>query len=240
MNKILIALLLLISQTCFAQFGPELVIPAESIKEIDDYFRAISLDQVESVKESLKNKDLSPNTLSKYGEAPLPYAIKENSNKVFKYLLQVTDIDVNFENKNNENALMIAALMGRMDLLQMLVEKKGAEIDKDGWTALHYAASKGHLDIVTYLVQKEADVNAESPNQITPLMLACQFGHIQVVKFLLDHDADLSVQTTNGKTAIDFAMQANQREIANGLKSRWKKVYEKDYLENTQAMANKN
>ena len=82
------------------------------IPEIDTYYRRISFDDVDGVKKSLSNKDLSPNTLSKYGDAPLVYAVKEDSYKVFKYLLQVPDIDINLENKSTENALMMLAFKG--------------------------------------------------------------------------------------------------------------------------------
>jgi ankyrin repeat protein len=203
----------------------EIVIP-----EIDTYFRRISFDDVEGVKKSLNNKDLSPNTLSKYGDAPLPYAVKEDAYKVFKYLLQVTDIKVNMENKSTENALMMLAFKGKLDLVKYMVEEIGVEPDKDGWTPLHYAATAGHLDIVEYLISKEVDIDAQSPSNTTPLMMAARFGHIKVVKYLLDNEADLSLHNTQNLTAIDFAYLYNQKEIGDGLRSRWKKLYGDEYV----------
>jgi hypothetical protein len=50
-----------------------------------------------------------------------------------------------------------------------------------------------------------------------------------VVKLLLDRDADLSKMNNLKMTAIDFAEQHNQTEIAEGLKSRWLKLYKKPY-----------
>ncbi len=203
----------------------EIVIP-----EIDTFFRRISFDDVEGVKKSLNNKDLSPNTQSKYGDASLPYAVKEDSYKVFKYLLQVPDININMENKSTENALMMLAFKGKLDLVKYMVEEMGAEPDKDGWTPLHYAATKGHLDVVEYLISKEVDVDAHSPSNTTPLMFAARYGHIKVVKYLLDNDADLSLHNAQNLTAIDFAYLNNQKEIGDGLRSRWKKLYGIDYI----------
>jgi ankyrin repeat protein len=213
-----------------AQADPDFPFPKESIPQIDSYFKSIEIDDVAGVKKSLEFKDLSVNTLSKYGDAPLPFAVKSSSYKVFKYLLQIPDINVNFENSHSENALMLCALNGDLESVKYLVEVMGAEIEKDGWTPLHYAATKGNLNVVEYLVAKEADVNVESPNKLTPLMLAAKYGYIRVVKFLLDHEADLSMTNYQGQTAIDLAAAANQKEIADGLKSRWKKIYGKDYL----------
>jgi ankyrin repeat protein len=61
-------------------------------------------------------------------------------------------------------------------------------------------------------------------------MLAARYGHIRVVKYLLDLDADLSLHNTQNLTAIDFALMNNQKEIADGLISRWKKLYGTDYV----------
>jgi ankyrin repeat protein len=214
-----------ITTSLYAQNSKDEVIP-----EIDIFFRYISFDDVEGVKKSLKNKDLSPNTLSKYGDAPLPYAVKEDSYKVLKYLLQVPDINIDMENKSTENAVMMLAFKGKLDLIKMMVDDLGAEPDKDGWAPLHYAATNGHLEVVQYLLSKEVDVDAQSPSDTTPLMLAARYGHIRVVKYLLDLDADLSLHNTQNLTAIDFALMNNQKEIADGLISRWKKLYGTDYV----------
>lgn len=213
------------TSSLYAQNSKDEVIP-----EIDAFFRYISFDDVEGVKKSLKNKDLSPNILSKYGDAPLPYAVKEDSYKVFKYLLQVPDINIDMENKSTENAVMMLAFKGKLDLVKMMVDDLGAEPEKDGWAPLHYAATNGHLEVVQYLISKEVDVDAQSPSDTTPLMLAARYGHIKVVKYLLDHEADLSLHNTQDLTAIDFALMNNQKEIADGLRSRWKKLYGTDYV----------
>jgi len=223
-------LLMQVLPSAYAQNSAPENTKEEIIPEIDAFFRYILLDDVNGVKKSLKNKDLSPNTLSKYGEAPLPYAVKEDSYKVFKYLTQVPDIDIDMENKSTENAVMMLAFKGRLDLVKYMVDELGAEPEKEGWTPLHYAATSGHLDIVEYLISKEVDVDAHSPNDTTPLMLAARFGHIKVVKFLLDQQADLALHNKQDLTAIDFAYINNQKEIAQGLMSRWKKLYGNDYV----------
>jgi ankyrin repeat protein len=232
MRQLLIVFILVIQvfQSAYAQYIPSENSQQETIPEIDAYFRYINLDDVDGVKKSLKNKDLSPNTLSKYGDAPLPYAVKEDSYRVFKYLTQLPDIDIDMENKSTENAVMMLAFKGRLDLVKYMVDELGAEPEKDGWTPLHYAATSGHLDVVEYLISKEVDVDAHSPNNTTPLMLAARFGHIKVVKYLLDQQADLTLHNNQDLTAIDFAYLNNQREIAQGLMSRWKKLYGNDYV----------
>ncbi len=214
----------------FAQTDTAKQLKEQVVPEVDDFYKRISFDDVEGVKQSLKIKGLTTNTMSKFGDAPLPYAVRENAMNVFKYLLQVPDINVDKENKSSENALMMLAFKGNLEMVRYLVEKFGADIDKDGWNPIHYAVTNGHLDIVKYLVSKEADIDSGTPNKTTALMLASRSGFIEIVKYLLDHKADLALHNDQNLTAIDFAQLGNQTEIVNGLKSRWKKMYGFDYV----------
>jgi ankyrin repeat protein len=233
MIRLLLFISLFIFQStnyAFAQIDASKQIKEQVIPEVDDYYKRISFDDVDGVKQSLKIKGLTPNTMSKYGDAPLPFAVRENAMNVFKYLLQVPDINIDKENKNTENALMMLAFKGNLEMVKYLVEKFGAEIDKDGWNPMHYAVTNGHLDIVKYFISKEADVDSGTPNNTTALMLASRAGFIEIVKYLLDHKADLALHNDQNLTAIDFAQMGNQTEIVNGLKSRWKKMYGFDYV----------
>jgi ankyrin repeat protein len=233
MRRLLFALSLLISfpYEVIAQnlnsksYSEEIV-----LAEIDTLFRRISFDDVEGVKKLLMNKDLSPNTLSKYGDASLPYAVKEDAYKVFKYLLQVSDINVNMENKSTENALMMLAFKGKFELVKYMVEEIGAEPDKDGWTPLHYACSRVHLAIASYLIAKGANIDSLSQSNTTPLMMAVSSGNESLVKLLLDKGANLRSRNDQGLTAIDIAYIYEKPWIAEGLSSRWVKLYKKPYV----------
>lgn len=44
----------------------------------------------------------------------------------------------------------------------------GAKVNKDGWSPLHYAAANGNEKIVKMLLDKDAFVDAVSPNATTP------------------------------------------------------------------------
>ena len=65
---------------------------------------------------------------------------------------------------NGETVIHRAAESGSLDMVEYLVEKKGANpkaASKDGWTVLHRAAESGNLKLVQYLVNKhKADPNA--------------------------------------------------------------------------------
>ena len=81
--------------------------------------------------------------------------------------------------------MMMAALNGDLNFVNLLIAKD-AEVNKKGWTPLHYAAANGHDDIVKLLLDHSAYVDAGSPNGTTPLMMAARGGHVSTVKLLLD------------------------------------------------------
>ena len=196
--------------------------------DLDTFFKSVAFDDVLAVSQQL-SQGVDPNAIDKTGNTALLVAFKEDSFKVAKFLIEYPKIDLEKPNLSNETPVMMAAFKGSYDLVKLLVDFYGVEINHPGWTPLHYAATNGHTRVVEYLLDKGAFVDPESPNKTTALMMAARGGHIQIVKLLLEHKADFSLVNGAGMTAIEFAEQGNQKEIVDGLKSRWKKVYGKPY-----------
>lgn len=191
---------------------------------IDDMRKAVEFDDANTIKKLLA-KGVDPNIVDSRGNPVLVLALREKSLKAATVLIRAKDIDFDKANPAGETPLMMAALQGQLDMVKLMVDEMEAEINKTGWTPLHYAAANGHNDVVKYLVDHAAYIDAESPNGTTPLMMAARAGHIETVKLLLDEGADMRLKNQQGMTVIDFAERYNQPEIANGLKSRWQKLY---------------
>lgn len=189
----------------------------------DDYFRAVKLDDIKLVK-SLLQRGFDPNTVDEErGETGLIIAVREDANKVFELLFNTKDVNLNARARNGDSALMIAAYKGKYDTVKALLDK-GAEPNQTGWAALHYAAAVGNNQIVQLLLDHSAYIDAESPNQTTPIMMAARGGHILTVKLLLDEGADLTLKNGAGMTALDFARAGGFKDIVEGLTYRLKKA----------------
>ena len=215
--------------TCFIYiFFAALPICSHAEADLDLFFKSVAFDDVSTVSQLL-NQGADPNAIDKTGNTALLLALNEGSFQVAKLLIESPKIDLEKPNLTKETPLMMAAFKGSFDLVKLLVDAHGVEINHPGWTALHYASTNGHTRIVEYLLDKGAYVDPESPNKTTALMMAARGGHIHIVKLLLDHKADFSLVNGAGMTAIEFAEQSNQKEIVEGLKSRWKKIYGKPY-----------
>lgn len=189
----------------------------------EDFFRAVSLDEVQTVTALLK-RGFDPNTIEGVrGDSGLILALREGSMKVFPVLLNARGVDLEQQARNGDTALMIAAFKANMPAVQALLAK-GAAVNKSGWTALHYAAASGDSEIVKILVKQGAELDALSPNKTTPMMMAARGGFIYSVKVLSDAGADASLKNDVGMTAIDFARENGSNDIVDGLTYRLKKA----------------
>ena len=104
---------------------------------------------------------------------------------------------------------MMAAIRGNLAAAQALV-RRGAGVNRPGWSPLHYAASGPDLGVSAFLLAQGADVNARSPNGTTPLMMSARYGSSEVTPILLKAGADPSLKNELGLTAADFARQSGR------------------------------
>jgi ankyrin repeat protein len=172
--------------------------------------RAIKQDNASAIKTLLAD-GLNPNIKDEHGQPGIVMALHEGSYQAAKALADSPKLKVNETNAAGENALMMAAWAGQMDIAKELVAK-GAAINKPGWTPLHYAATKGRLDIIGYLLSLNANIDAGSPNGSTPLMMAAGYGSPQAVKLLIESGADISKHNELGLSALDFAKRYERHD----------------------------
>lgn len=169
----------------------------------EDFFTAIRLDRPDTIQELL-DRGFDPNTVNEKGIPALVLAMQSKSLKSALVLIQANTTKLNATNLNDENALMLAAIQNEQELAQWLVDK-GAEVNKFGWSPLHYAATKGHIRMMRLLIENDAYLDAESPNGTTPLMMAARYGTPLAVKLLLEEGADPRIQNKLGFDALEFA-----------------------------------
>lgn len=189
----------------------------------DDFFKAVKIDDADAVS-ALLARGFDPNGVEpERNDTGLILALRENSPKVFGVLLNAKDTDLEAKSRNGDSALMLAAFKGNKAAVDALIAR-GAEVNRPGWTALHYAASIGNDDIVKVLLDNSAYIDAESPNGTTPIMMAARSGHIYTVKLLLDEGADATLKNSLGMTAIDMAEKNEHKDIVEGLTHRLRKA----------------
>uniref|UniRef100_A0A8C4MZ92 Ankyrin repeat and SAM domain-containing protein 6 n=1 Tax=Equus asinus TaxID=9793 RepID=A0A8C4MZ92_EQUAS len=113
------------------------------------------------------------------------HALKMGNFQLVKEIADEDPTHVNLVNGDGATPLMLAAVMGQLPLVQLLVERR-ADVDKQdsahGWTALMQATYHGNKEIVKYLLNQGADVTLRAKNGYTAFDL---------VMLLSDPDTEL-------------------------------------------------
>lgn len=183
----------------------------------EDYFAGIELDRP-GIVAPLLAKGFDVNARSPEGQHGLYLALRENSSDVAAVLLSRLDLDVNASNAAGETLLMMAALRGQLGAMRQLLAR-GAQLNREGWSALHYAASSSDDRAARLLLDLGAAIDARAPNGNTPLMLAAGFGSIDAADLLVQRGADASLQNKAGLTAAEYARRAARDELAQRLEA---------------------
>jgi uncharacterized protein len=205
-------LLPLIAVLCLAAAGQAALAGA-----YEDFFSAVEVDN-ESGLRGLLARGIDPNTLDPKGQHGLFLALRSGSPKAVRALLSHPDTKVDMANAVGETPLMMAALRGELETMKALVAR-GAQINRPGWTALHYAASGPSVAAVQWLLEQGAHVDARAPNGNTALMLAARYGSEDSVVQLLRQGADRSLRNDRNDTAADSARLDGRESLARRLES---------------------
>ncbi|HLS50432.1 MAG TPA: ankyrin repeat domain-containing protein [Burkholderiaceae bacterium] len=202
----LLAALLVLS---FSLFGTRVFAESEA------FWLAIANDRVDLVRDELA-LGADPNAVNSNGQPAIMQAVRDDAWQVFDLLLSHRNIDVNLPNKTDETPLMYVAIVGDIPRAKALIEH-GAEINRLGWSPLHYAASKGQLDMVQFLIANDALVNAPSPDGTSPLMMAAYDGSERTVRALVAAGADATAVNIRGEDAALWARRKDHESLARKL-----------------------
>ncbi|KQV61352.1 MULTISPECIES: ankyrin repeat domain-containing protein [unclassified Duganella] len=202
--------------------GPAGASPAagETEAEADkvSFFRAVQINDDRTVKAVLA-RGLDPNLHDpERAETGLILALRYDAMRVVKVLLSHPKLNVDEQASNGNTALLMAAFQKNKPAVLALLEK-GAQINRPGWTALHYAAAAGDLDIMKLLLERHAAIDATSPTGTTPLMLAAREGQEDAVQLLLEEGANATLKDRAwGENAAEFAVRAQKPWIAEQIR----------------------
>ena len=170
--KRIILLFLIISTLLFSQNYTN-----SQIKQNNDLMKSIENNDIESVRNILRDGNNLDIYNNKYGMSSLMYAAKIGNMEIVKELLDFGAKDFDF-------AFYTACMEGYWDIAQKFIEEGANNFD----IALSYAAIGGQLDIVKELINLGAkDINGA-------LVSACEGNHIELVKYFIENGANVNTK----------------------------------------------
>jgi len=195
-----------------AVFAPVLL--AQNL--LDDFFIAVANDRASDVRAMLV-RGLDPNSVDVNGDPALVVAVRNGSAATVDVLL-AAKADPNLRNRYGDTPMMVAALKGNAGIMKAL-RARNAAVDGKGWTPLIYASTGGHDDLVRWLLGEGADVNAQSPNGTTALMMAVRENKYSTALLLIARGANVNHRNENGASALDWAKRNDDTVMMERLRN---------------------
>ncbi|KAG5752614.1 hypothetical protein H9Q70_004752 [Fusarium xylarioides] len=129
--------------------------------------------------------------------------------------LMTEGADVNAQGGEYGNALQAASCLGKLEVVQLLLDK-GADINAQGGeygNALQAASCLGKLEVMQLLLDKGADINAQGSHFSNALQAASYWGNLEVIQLLLDKGADINAQGGHFSNALQAASYSGKLEV---------------------------
>src|SRR5262245_46679341 len=176
--------------------------------------------------DALLKAGADPNFKTPNGETPLMAAARSGKVDAAKALLDAgADINAR-ETWGGQSALMWAAAQSQAEMVKFLASKganlndhgkinqwerkiiqepRPKDMNKGGFTPLHYAAREGCAACVQNLLAAGADPDSEDPDRETPLLLALENMHFDTAAVLVKGGADLDKWDLFGRSPVYMA-----------------------------------
>ncbi len=176
--------------------------------------------------DALLQAGADPNFKTPNGETPLMAVARTGHVEAAKLLLDAgADINAK-ETWGGQSALMWAASQRQPDMVKFLASKganlndhgkvhqwerkviqepRPKDMNKGGFTPLHYAAREGCAACVQNLLAAGADPDSEDPDRETPLLLALENMHFDTAAVLVQGGADLDKWDLFGRSPVYMA-----------------------------------
>ncbi len=124
-------------------------------------------------------------------------------------------VEINLQNSNGETPLMLAAKLGRDDLVKLLIDL-GADCsikDNEENTLLMSALEYGQESTAKILLAKFPNMNEKNLTGTTPLMLAAENGMTDIARQFIKSGAAVNAKDKGGRTALFYAAGAGRTEM---------------------------
>lgn len=172
--------------------------------------------KIEVCKYLLEELKLDVDTRDEDGETPLIHAARQGHTDTAKYLVE-SGANPAIASDLGATALHHSAGIGNIELLKFLLSR-GPDVNSqsDAGTPLIWAAGHAQQEAVKLLLEHHANPNAETDDDITPLLSAVAAGSLACLDLLIQAGAKVNI-SAGGATPLHIAADSGNLEIINSL-----------------------
>lgn len=209
--------------------SPDININASDMEGYTSLHRAIVNNDLNTVTELLKNKNIDINSKLGIevsidgwylgGATPLILASYLGYTDIVNALIE-KGVDVKAKDDvDGCMAIHLAAANGKNEVIDILLDKDASninDVDNKGNTPLHWASMKDRADTVELLIENGADIEAKDIDNWTALHYAAAFASLQTVEALVDNGADKNSLTKDGNIPVNYAKDETIKTYLSG------------------------
>ncbi|XP_038716395.1 ankyrin-1 isoform X1 [Tripterygium wilfordii] len=172
--------------------------------------------QIDVCKYLIEELKLDVDPKDESDETPLLHAARQGHTEIAKYLLEC-GANFSIASDIGATALHQAAGIGNIELLRYLLSR-GAEVDSesDAGTPLIWAAGNDQEEAVKVLLEHQANPNAATEDDVTPLLSAVAAGSLACSNLLVQAGANVNI-IAGGATPLHIATDNGNLELINCL-----------------------
>jgi hypothetical protein len=191
-------------------------------EEHEIFFKAAQDGDLSTVKQ-LVESGFDVNDLDDGERTALMNAASGGHHNVVDFLLRNgADVNLREEIYTEQGYLgYTAILMVKEEKTIDLLLKYGANIDDialvDGKGLLHWEVQGTDINRINFLLSRNASIDLEMQNGMTPLMIATRNKDIEIVRHLVKKGADVNHRDKIGVSVLQLAKNSGNKEIENYL-----------------------
>ena len=185
--------------------------PAPKYAALSPLFQTVVSGTTEELRRQIED-GADVNQTNEAGATPLMAAMSEPA-KV--RLLLDHGADVRATAKNHASALSMAAALGNLQMLELLLETAIWDKESLGVALFSAVESEGDTTVIRKFLELGADPNLEGPEGVPILHLTCLTNDAEVTRLLLAHGSQIDAKLTNfdGITPLIIAVVAGRTDI---------------------------
>lgn len=164
-----------------------------------DFMEACKANDIDLVRELLKEEDLNINAKNANGDSPIILACKYSNLEIVRELINFHCIDANIVDKKGNTPLIIACKNNNLDIIEELLQNKETKTsikNENEEYALLISCENNNLDAVSTLLQYKDSI-PDGSNNLIDMLFENGGNNTEIIEMLISAGVELTQHSTD-------------------------------------------